>query len=68
MFLGLGLAGLALSPNLPFGWIDFPPAVNRLLGYERRVGMSNRAKHSPDAQSNAQLVAFFIHYLARPRP
>jgi len=23
-----------LSPNLPFGWIDFPPAVNRLLGLQ----------------------------------
>lgn len=21
-----------LSPNLPFGWIDFPPAANRLIG------------------------------------
>lgn len=23
-----------LSPNLPFGWIDFPPAVNRMLGLQ----------------------------------
>lgn len=23
-----------LSPRLPFGWIDFPPAVNRLLGLQ----------------------------------
>jgi iron complex transport system substrate-binding protein len=21
-----------LSPNLPFGWVDFPPGVNRLIG------------------------------------
>jgi iron complex transport system substrate-binding protein len=21
-----------LSPKLPFGWIDYPPAVNRLIG------------------------------------
>jgi iron complex transport system substrate-binding protein len=21
-----------LSPKLPFGWVDFPPAVNRLIG------------------------------------
>jgi iron complex transport system substrate-binding protein len=21
-----------LSPNLPFGWVDFPPSVNRLIG------------------------------------
>jgi len=23
---------IAAAPNLPFGWVDFPPAVNRLLG------------------------------------
>ncbi|MGH8699543.1 MAG: iron ABC transporter substrate-binding protein [Burkholderiales bacterium] len=23
---------LHLAPNLPFGWIDFPPSVNRLIG------------------------------------
>ena len=23
---------VALAPGLPFGWVDFPPAVNRLLG------------------------------------
>jgi len=21
-----------LSPKLPFGWVDFPPTVNRLIG------------------------------------
>jgi iron complex transport system substrate-binding protein len=21
-----------LSPTLPFGWVDFPPSVNRLIG------------------------------------
>jgi iron complex transport system substrate-binding protein len=21
-----------LSPKLPFGWVDFPPCVNRLIG------------------------------------
>ena len=21
-----------LSPKLPFGWVDFPPSVNRLVG------------------------------------
>jgi iron complex transport system substrate-binding protein len=21
-----------LSPQLPFGWVDFPPSVNRLIG------------------------------------
>ena len=45
-YLGVGLAGPALarqsrrcsgrrvylSPHLPFGWFDFPPGANRLLG------------------------------------
>jgi iron complex transport system substrate-binding protein len=31
--LGAVRAGrVHLSPKLPFGWIDFPPAVNRLMG------------------------------------
>ncbi len=21
-----------LAPHLPFGWVDFPPSVNRLIG------------------------------------
>ena len=21
-----------LAPSLPFGWVDFPPSVNRLIG------------------------------------
>jgi iron complex transport system substrate-binding protein len=23
---------LHLAPNVPFGWIDFPPSINRLIG------------------------------------
>lgn len=38
-------------------------AVNRLLGYENRVGMTNRPEHSPNAQSNAVIMAFFDHFL-----
>ncbi|MFO1063771.1 MAG: prolyl oligopeptidase family serine peptidase [Pirellulales bacterium] len=37
--------------------------VNRLLGAEHRVGMSNRPDHSPNADSNAKLYAFFEHFL-----
>lgn len=45
--------------------------VNRVLGAARRVGMSNRATHDPTPESNAQLVAFFVHFLqdaGRGRP
>ena len=40
-------------------------AVNRLLGVTGRVGMSNRATHDPTPESNAQIVAFFVHTLGR---
>jgi dienelactone hydrolase len=38
-------------------------AVNRLLGFENRVGMTNRAGHPPTAVSNEQICLFFEHYL-----
>jgi hypothetical protein len=34
-------------------------AVNKLLGADRRVAMTNRKLHSPDAESNAALYTFF---------
>ncbi len=37
--------------------------VNRLLGVEHRVGMTNRPDHSPTPESNAALVDFFVHFL-----
>jgi len=40
-------------------------AVNRLLGYENRVAMTNRPEHAPNADSNSVLYAFFEHFLAR---
>lgn len=38
-------------------------AVNLMLGYRNRVGMSSRPTHDPTPESNAQLVAFFAHFL-----
>jgi hypothetical protein len=38
-------------------------AVNRLLGYAGRVGMTNRPEHSPDPESNATLIRFFEYFL-----
>jgi pimeloyl-ACP methyl ester carboxylesterase len=38
-------------------------AVNRLLGYENRVAMTNRKGHSPTEESNEQLYRFFEHFL-----
>lgn len=38
-------------------------AVNRLLGYENRVAMTNRAEHSPNLQSNEAIYDFFECFL-----
>lgn len=38
-------------------------AVNRLLGYENRVGMTNRPDHSPNEDSNEVIYLFFEHFL-----
>lgn len=38
-------------------------AVNELLGYTHRVGMSNRPRHSPDEESNVIVYSFFEWFL-----
>jgi hypothetical protein len=40
-------------------------AVNRLLGYENRVAMTNRKTHDPTEESNEQIYGFFEHFLKR---
>lgn len=37
--------------------------VNRMLGYENRVGMTNRLTHAPTVESNAQVISFFNTFL-----
>ena len=37
--------------------------INRLLGFENRVAMSNRLKHDPNPESNEILYDFFNWYL-----
>lgn len=39
-------------------------AVNRLLGYQNRVAMSNRPHHSPTRESNEIVYAFFEWFLS----
>lgn len=38
-------------------------AVNRLLGVENRVAMTNRPEHSPNTESNEQIYRFFEYFL-----
>jgi hypothetical protein len=42
-------------------------AVNKFLGYEGRVFMSNRPGHSPTAESNEVLYDFFAYWLAHKK-
>jgi hypothetical protein len=58
------------SEDPPERWVALRHAVevNRLLGFSHRVGMSNRPTHAPTPESNAQLVAFFVHALRDAAP
>lgn len=69
---------MAPRPMLVSGGAEDPPqrwsalqhtiAVNRLLGYENRVAMTNRPGHSPTKESNEQLYHFFEHFLKPAQP
>ncbi len=64
---------MAPRPFLVSGGSEDPPerwvplnhaiAVNRFLGHEQRVAMTNRPKHSPTPESNEQAFAFLEHFL-----
>lgn len=49
---------LYLTPMLPFGWLDAPPGVNRLLGLHWLADLfSNQGRPSPDLKDF--VVEFF---------
>lgn len=64
---------MAPRPFLVSGGSEDPPerwvplnhaiAVNRFLGHENRVAMTNRPKHAPTPESNEQAFAFLEHFL-----
>ncbi|WP_246112650.1 prolyl oligopeptidase family serine peptidase [Allorhodopirellula solitaria] len=64
---------MAPRPLLVSGGAEDPPQrwealnhlikINNVLGYENRVGMTNRPEHSPNDASNAIIYAFFEHFL-----
>ena len=53
------------SEDPPSRWIalNHSIAVNKLLGFDDRVAMTNRVVHSPDERSNEQIYSFFKHFL-----
>ncbi len=64
---------MAPRPLLVSGGAEDPPRrweplnhlieVNRILGYQNRVAMTNRPEHSPNEESNKVIYAFFEHFL-----
>src|SRR5262249_43990500 len=62
---------IAPRPLLVSGGAEDPPsrwvslnhalAVNQLLGQSNRVALTSRSGHTPTAQSNEQIYAFFEH-------
>lgn len=53
------------SEDPPKRWqaLNHTVKVNKLLGYENRIGMSNRPDHPPTQESNAMIYQFFEHFL-----
>jgi dienelactone hydrolase len=53
------------SEDGPARWkaLNHAVAVNRLLGHDRRVGMSNRPAHKITPEANEQISLFFEHFL-----
>jgi len=64
---------MAPRPFLVSGGAEDPPSrwlalnntieVNKLLGFENRVAMTNREEHSPNPKSNEQIYLFFEYFL-----
>jgi dienelactone hydrolase len=57
------------AEDQPERWkaLNHTVAVNKLLGFENRVAMTNRKGHSPTPESNEQLYTFF-EWALRPAP
>jgi hypothetical protein len=55
------------AEDQPSRWValNHVVAVNRMLGFTNRVAMTNRKEHSPDADANEKLYAFFEQFLKK---
>lgn len=53
------------SEDGPGRWValNHAIAVNKLLGHDDRVGMTNRKAHDPTPESNEAIYLFFEHFL-----
>jgi len=62
------VSGGAVDPSDRWRALNHLVKINRLLGYQHRVGMTNRPEHSPNEESNAVVYGFFQHYLKNDEP
>jgi dienelactone hydrolase len=55
------------AEDQPSRWValNHAVAVNRLLGFEGRVGMTNRKEHTQNAEANEVVYLFFEHFLKK---
>ena len=57
------VSGGAEDPVKRWQALNHSVAVNKLLGHENRVAMTNRPEHSPNPNSNEQIYNFFEYFL-----
>jgi len=62
------VSGGAEDPPKQWKALNHSVAVNTLLGYIKRVAMTNRKSHSPTLESNEQAYAFFEYFLKISSP
>ncbi len=62
------VSGGAEDPLQRWQALNHTVAINKLLGYTSRVAMTSRPTHDPTLESNAQLCAFFEHFLRPSAP
>jgi hypothetical protein len=57
------------SQDRPVHWVALNHAIalNKFLGFDTRVAMTMRNGHTPTGESNAQLYAFFEHFLKKEK-
>ena len=57
------VSGGAVDPPSRWQALNHLVKINKVLGYQHRVGMTNRPDHSPNEDSNAVIYHFFNHFL-----
>ncbi len=57
------VSGGSEDPPLRWKALNHTAAVNRLLGVEHRVGMSNRPRHAITPEASDQVASFFEYFL-----